>query len=206
MRTIKWAAVVVAFVLIGLVLAMLANQQATSDARISDLTHRNVTLEVAANRDAAAATALARQVRRLGGRPVVQPTAVPTPVAGPQGSTGNTGPRGPAGAQGIPGPRGATGARGQTGPDGQPGVPGPAGDRGSSGETGPQGPTGPPGPPGPAGEQGPKGDPGDAGAQGPRGEQGPAGPACPDGYQPEPRTVHTDEHPAGETVLVCVQS
>lgn len=155
---------------------------------------RQHALVQAARHNAKAAAALAAQVRRLGGRPVVKPSALPSPVAGPKGDAGipgapgSVGPQGEPGAVGPRGPRGATGARGPAGVDGQPGQPGP---------TGPRGDEGPAGPPGPQGERG------EPGPQGERGEQGPPGPTCPAGYSAQTRTIHTDEQPAGETVIVC---
>jgi hypothetical protein len=76
---------------------------------------------------------LAAQVRALGGRPVVTPSASapltivvpsPYPVPGPPGLPGPAGSPGPAGtpgAAGQPGPAGDPGAAGQPGQDGAPG-------------------------------------------------------------------------------------
>jgi len=180
-----------------------ANHLRTSDDRLDQSQSEQHRLARSAAGNAKAAAALAAQVRRLGGRPVVQPSTLPTPTPGPRGEPGAAGARGAAGQPGAPGPRGATGARGPAGPDGQPGIPG---SRGDTGTQGPAGPAGPPGPQGPPGEQGPQGPKGDTGDQGPRGPQGDPGPTCPDGYTPEQRTVHDDQHPEGETVLVCVAS
>jgi hypothetical protein len=112
--------------------------------------------------------ALARQVERLGGKP----------VAGPPGSRGTpgqsvTGPRGPAGLSGVDGVPGPSGSPGKTGAAGRDGVDGAAG-VGSPGPSGVAGQPGPPGEPGPAGPQGP------AGADGKDGANGTA--PCPDGY------------------------
>lgn len=132
---------------------------------------------------------LARQVERLGGEPVVQPSDLPDaePVPGPQGLPGLRGPRGPRGPvgpqgeRGFPGaqgPVGSTGPRGLTGKRGAAGATGATGAQGaqgSQGEIGPAGPQGPPGERGPAGPAGPAGDRGPAGPPGPQGERGPAG-------------------------------
>lgn len=121
-----------------------------------------------------AAKALARQVERLGGDPVVDPGNIPgpTPVAGPEGVPGRRGPRGFPGVPGIPGvpgdsgPRGLIGAPGATGAPGGPGDPGQQGAQGAPGADGGPGQQGPQGPPGDPGQQGPKGDPGADGAPG----------------------------------------
>lgn len=115
--------------------------------------------------------ALARQVQKLGAKP----------VAGPPGSRGETGksvvgPQGPKGDQGEPGPSGPpgpSGSPGKKGKDGANGEPGSAGSPGAAGATGAAGPAGP---------QGPQGEPGPAGPQGPAGEDGKDGQTCPDGY------------------------
>jgi len=128
------------------------------------------------------ARALAQQVKRLGGTPVVDPRDIPgpSPVPGPAGQAGTPGPQGPRGFPGIPGiqgpegPRGFFGDLGPAGPPGGPGDPGPQGAQGPPGADGAQGPQGPQGPPGPQGDQGP---------QGPRGDPGTATPGtylCPD--------------------------
>lgn len=179
-----------------------ANHLEHSDRRLQQVNSRLTisqeqqhALAQAARDNAKAAAALADQVRRLGGRPVVKPSTLPTPVVGPKGDAGipgvvgAVGPQGEQGPPGPRGPRGATGARGPAGVDGQPGTPGPTGPRGE------QGPAGPPGPQGERGEPGPPGD---------RGPQGQSGPTCPDGYTPQQRTLRTDEQPTGEPVVVCV--
>lgn len=90
--------------------------------------------------------ALAAQVRRLGGTPVVTP-----PAAGSPGIPGATGPPGPAGPTGRPG----AGTPGPTGPTGGQGPAGPAGQS----VTGPPGPAGPAGPAGKDGKDGADGSP-----------------------------------------------
>lgn len=196
MPGVKWAAIVVAFSLVGWALAALAERQA-------HLVEREERLSGALAEQRATSEILARQVRRLGGRPIV-PEAAP-------------GPQGVQGVQGIPGPAGpppsltqviaaladycADGrCRGPAGEDGRDGKPGPRGFPGDDGATGAQGEPGESvtGPPGPQGEPGPRGE---TGATGPRGEPGPT---CPEGYSTEERTIRTDQHPEGETAVVCV--
>jgi hypothetical protein len=111
-------------------------------------------------------TILSEQVERMGGVPLVSPSA------GPPGERGDAGPRGfqgPPGPSGPPGPRGAAGQPGRdgaVGPTGPPGMQGPQGEAGARGEPG-ETVTGPPGASGPPGERGPQGE------AGPRGEAGP---------------------------------
>lgn len=111
--------------------------------------------------------ALRRQVRKLGGVPVVQPSDVPELVTVP----GQTGPPGPAGVDGIDGKDGQRGPRGRTGDDGTAGEAGAPGEAGPPGE-GATGPAGPAGPEGPAGEKGDEGDPGVDGKDGAAGDDG----------------------------------
>lgn len=170
MRTVKWVAVVAAFVSIGLGLSVLAERQ-------GDLVQRERSLRGALAEQRETSRTLAEQVRDLGGRPLV------TPPAGPPGEPGPAGPagpaptlaqvidalasycadgrcRGPAGADGRDGQDGRDGARGERGATGATGGTGPQGERG---EPGPQGPGGPPGPPGPQGEKGERGEVGPTG-------------------------------------------
>lgn len=130
-------------------------------------------------------SALADQVRSLGGQPVAE---------GKPGARGDQGPMGPQGPQGIPGPQGIQGPIGVTGespqcllmpskcvgPKGATGGTGTPGKPGEEGAQGPQGLQGESGPAGAAGPQGPAGPEGDQGPAGPDGPQGPAGPAGPD--------------------------
>lgn len=95
---------------------------------------------------------LAAQVRSLGAKPVVEPSAVAQP--GPQGEPGATGPVGPIGPIGPVGPTGARGPQGVRGP------------AGATGATGPQGPAGPKGDTGPAGKDGTDGKDGANGTDG----------------------------------------
>src|SRR3546814_1177431 len=87
-----------------------------------------------AESNAEAAAALARQVRALGEKPVIQPATLPAVIPGPPGAPGTQGPQGPAGQLGPMGPvgpqglPGLMGPQGEPGPPGAPGVPGPKGD------------------------------------------------------------------------------
>lgn len=191
-RTAKWVAVVVTFALIGWALAALADRQ-------SQLVEREERLAGALAEQRETSVLLARQVRRLGGRPVVSPPS--GPIAGPQGEPGERGP-GPSLAQVLAALTDYCSGGVCRGDDGDDGARGP---RGATGEVGAVGPRGAPGesvtgPPGPQGEQGPRGE---AGPTGPRGEPGPT---CPEGYTPQERTLRSDEQPQGETVIVCVRT
>ena len=116
----------------------------------------------------AANSALAQQVRDLGGKPVAGQRGEPgESVTGPKGDKGDVGHAGPSGP---PGPSGSPGGDGTDGSDGA------AGEPGAAGATGPAGPAGPPGP---------QGEPGPAGLQGEPGEAGRDGQTCPDGYHIE---------------------
>lgn len=98
---------------------------------------------------------LSEQVERLGGVPLVSPTAGPP---GQRGKVGTQGVQGIPGPAGSPGPRGADGRPGRDGalgPTGPPGVQGPKGDTGAKGEPGVDGKDGAAGEPGPEGEPGP---------------------------------------------------
>lgn len=140
--------------------------------------------------NAAAVSQLARQVRRLGGVPVVEPDDLPSQVV-----IGPAGPTGPTGGEGV------DGADGQDGSDGAPGRPGSDGEDGAPGPQGEPGPVGPAGPAGPVGAAGKDGATGPAGPQGP---EGPAGPACPDGATPT-ETTFPLTHP-GVTFIICAKS
>jgi len=116
-------------------------------------------------------TALANQVRSLGGQPVAE---------GKPGARGEPGPQGPPGIQGPPGVQGPRGPIGVTGQSPQcllepskcVGPKGAAGKDGSDGEPGEAGPAGPQGEPGPAGETGAQGPAGPQGEPGATGETG----------------------------------
>lgn len=129
-------------------------------------------------------TALAQQVRSLGG----------TPVAGPKGDDGMPGPAGPTGA---PGPVGLNGVNGSDGSDGE------AGADGAPGPSGSPGPEGAPGREGPAGSQGvpgPTGSPGIQGPAGPQGDRGPAANMCPSGYE---GAIVVLEEGGGQDYFLC---
>lgn len=111
-------------------------------------------------------SALAQQVRSLGG----------VPVTGPRGSDGKDGRNGLDGRDGSTGPSGPPGPSGSPGPAGPPGEPGTAGIQGAPGVAGSPGPEGVAGPPGPAGIPGPQG------PAGPQGDRGEPAEACPVGY------------------------
>ena len=176
----RWRSVLLACVLVALAGAVLIIWQRINDeqSRADDLAHEADLRGTAVSTLAGDVRALRAQVQARGGTPVAPDpaqavkalpdrTAVPVPIPGPPG---------PSGEPGVPGPAGSPGPSGSPGPTGAPGAPG------TPGEVGAQGVPGPAGSPGPAG---PQGDPGPAGPQGPAGPvgpQGPAGPSCPDGY------------------------
>jgi hypothetical protein len=108
-RTVRWAwfifvAGVVAF--IGWLVWTVAdtsqrlddaeNTRADREAQVSALVEQQADLSEAAERNSEIAEALAQQVRQLGERPVVQPTATPV-IPGPIGEPGQRGPMGPTG-------------------------------------------------------------------------------------------------------------
>lgn len=114
---------------------------------------------------------LTEQVQRLGGVPLVSPSAGPPGErgeTGPPGLQGATGPSGPPGRDGKDGAQGERGDVGRTGTQGSPGlrgetVTGPKGEPGADGKDGTDGKDGSPGPegsPGPRGEQGLRGEAG----------------------------------------------
>lgn len=146
-----------------------------------------------AESNAEAAAALARQVRALGEKPVVQPSTLPTPLPGPPGQPGTQGPQGPAGPAGLLGP---------VGPVGPQGIPGLMGPQGEPGPTGPAGADGAPGPKGDPGAMGPEGPTGPAGPPGDRGPQGPAGPAGEDAF-PFTFTFTVQTNPAQSQTYTC---
>lgn len=177
-RAVRFAWVAVAAALLLLILGLVwvifttgAHLDA-SDRKLEHTNHRLDTaqaeqqrLATAARRNATAASALAAQVRKLGGRPVVKPSTLPVPNPGPRGARGETGLPGRRGKPGpaptmaqiqravqthcvkIPcrGPRGPAGRNGEPGADGAQGPAGPAGAPGKDGQ------------PGPAGERGDRG-------------------------------------------------
>jgi type II secretory pathway pseudopilin PulG len=120
--------------------------------RLLDLSNQVVDLKTESANNATAARALARQVRNLGGTPVVTPP--PAGQTGPAGGVGPQGPPGPQGPEGLMGPQGQTGPHGARGSTGPVGSTGPAGPEGAVGPQGPQGDTGPQGPAGTDGTNG----------------------------------------------------
>jgi type II secretory pathway pseudopilin PulG len=127
-RRRRLAAVVVA--LAALIVVLAAAGYLSVQSRLADQDRR----VDAANRSAAA---LAAQVRALGAKPVVSPSAepprtivVPSPYPGPAGPPGSPG------APGLPGPAGTPGPAGAPGVDGQPGAAGVDGQPGQDGAPG----------------------------------------------------------------------
>jgi hypothetical protein len=70
--------------------------RADREAQVSALVEQQADLSEASERNSEIAEALAQQVRQLGERPVVQPTAPPV-IPGPIGEPGQRGPMGPTG-------------------------------------------------------------------------------------------------------------
>lgn len=164
-------------------LASVSSHAQEQDSRISDLI-------VKADRNANDANALADQVRRLGGTPIV----VPAPAA-PAGQPGAAGANGVNGRDGQSPPCLLTPAQCQ-GAAGQPGTAGTNGANGTNGTDGVDGKT-PPCYAEPAQCRGTNGAPGQPG------ERGAPGPACPDGYEPRPAVITA---PDGSTYqgVACV--
>lgn len=163
------AGVVVGVALVVASVALGAGYSETA-RRAEQLQRQTNDLAVAASDNAAAADALADQVRSLGQTPVIdtgQLRVGPQGQRGPEGSPGRPGigRPGPVGPAGPPGPQppcvdrpsGCVGPGGPEGPEGAPAepIPGPRGDPGES----VQGPPGPAGPPGPEGAPGQPGSP-----------------------------------------------
>jgi hypothetical protein len=73
------------------------NARADREEQVSALVEQQAHLSEAAERNSEIAEALAQQVRQLGERPVVQPTATPQVIPGPIGEPGRRGPMGPVG-------------------------------------------------------------------------------------------------------------
>jgi FtsZ-binding cell division protein ZapB len=190
-RTLRWGRVLV-ILLVGVVVWLalgavmwLANENDNLEQQDAQSRADRAELRERADQLEAHQEALARQVRRLGGKPVVSTEELDSGevivIEGKRGLPGKDGRDGRDGATGRPGRDGAPGVDGRDGQDG----------------------SGQPGPAGPTGEQGPKGEQGPAGPEGP---QGPAGPVCPEGYHAEERTVLTTDSPLGEPMLVCVRN
>lgn len=154
MERLKWLAIAVAMIALGIGFQyLLAGQQASREDR-NELRHRLDQADEQAARDATALEALVRQVRRAGEVPVVDPEDLPeradqvTIIEGTRGPRGFIGPVGPSGKPGRDGAPGVDGAAGKDGAAGPQGEPGPAGAQG------PQGPAGADGKDGAAGKDG----------------------------------------------------
>lgn len=195
-----------AYLLIGLIGAVFLYMVLTDlTTRVNQAVQSTDSANERAETNAAAVDALAAQVERLGGTPVVDPSDLPEPEPGAPGATGETGATGATGLPGqtVRGPAGARGPVGTTGAAGADGAPGATvvGQDGVQGPVGPAGPIGPVGPEGPAGPVGPEGPRGADGATGPAGQPGVT---CPQGYDLAERTIITAENPLGESSFVCV--
>lgn len=174
-RSKAWIAPLLVMVLVGLMLGLVIHQVDALSTRLDQSQADRDQLHDQLQRQETASSTLARQVRKLGGTPLVSPP-VTEPTAGPVGPTGATGATGTTGPRGLPGPVGPIGPAGRdgsTGPVGATGEPGPAGDKGAKGD---------PGPAGPAGADGKNGADGKDGATGPAGPAGPAGSVTPGDY------------------------
>lgn len=132
---LKFVALVLAMAAIGLAIVLIANRVDTLAAQLEESRADGVALEADLNEQEAASSALAQQVRRLGGKPVVDPPKV-DPLPGPAGSAGRDGPRG------RPGEDGKDGRPGADGEDGTDGTNGTDGEDGADGQPGPMGATG----------------------------------------------------------------
>lgn len=174
-----WITPVLVMLLAGLVLGIVIHEIGSLSARLDQSKIDRDQVHHQLQQQEQASETLAKQVRRLGGTPLVTPSVEVT--AGPTGPVGATGQRGATGPAGQPGPAGATGltgATGETGPSGAPGQPGPKGDPGPKGADGNTGPTGPAGA---DGKDGKDGEPGPAGPAGPAGSVTAGDYACPGG-------------------------
>ena len=171
-------------------------------------------------------SALAEQVRSLGGEPVVAPPPGKQGDQGPQGVEGPQGIQGPRGPQGPQGPTGKPGVDGRSpaclltvnacvgprGADGKPGVNGTAGVDGKDGINGAAGADGTDGVDGEPGKDGVDGSDGAPGEQGPVGPRGAdcdpiTRPECrgPQGPQGE-RGLQGEQGPAGPTCPTGTES
>lgn len=165
-RSKAWVMPLVVMLLAGLMLGVVIHQLGSLSARLDQSQADRDEFHQQLQQQEKASQTLAKQVRKLGGTPLVSPhvevTAGPSGPAGAVGAAGQRGPAGPAGARGAAGKDGVDGAPGPAGPSGAPGADGAPG---AKGDPGTKGPAGPPGPSGPAG------------ADGKDGSAGPAGPA-----------------------------
>ncbi|MFS3128665.1 hypothetical protein ACLM5J_09695 [Nocardioides sp. Bht2] len=171
-KTLNWQFAIVLIVVLLLGWMLWTRTDALTRADIESKKERDAyakrldAADAKAERDAAALDALARQVRRAGEVPVVDPDDLPDASGDVTIIEGAPGPVGPAGKPGRDGDDGSNGTGGEPGVAGKDGAPGA---------------TGEPGPPGPQGPQGAKGDTGPAGERGPAGTAAPGSYACPDG-------------------------
>lgn len=154
---IKVTAGIAAVAVIGWIIFQIGTLVASVDSSRRDRAdlHQRLDEQIErADQQKAAADALAKQVRRLGEVPVIEPDDLPpastASIPGPQGPIGPQGPRGPKGDTGTSGADGDAGATGGAGSAGPAGADGAKGEKGDPGPQGPAGPTGPPGPPGTA--------------------------------------------------------
>lgn len=151
MERLKWFAIATLMIALGVGFQYLLAGQEASRADRNELRSRLDEADVQADRDAAALKALARQVRRSGEVPVVDPEDLPDAdddvvvIEGPRGPRGFIGPVGPAakpGRDGVDGEPGSAGTDGAPGTQGEPGTPG---SQGAQGPAGADGKTGSPG-------------------------------------------------------------
>lgn len=176
-RSRAWIVPLVVMLLVGLALGFVIYRIGSLSSRLDQSQSDRDQFHHQLQQQEQASETLAKQVRKLGGTPLVTPpvevTAGPSGPAGANGPRGATGPAGPAGRTGATGPAGAPGGTGPLGAPGPAGVPGP------KGEPGPKGATGDMGPAGPAGADGKDGEPGPAGPAGPSGSVTPGDYSCP---------------------------
>lgn len=159
---LSFIALVLVMAAIGLGIALTSYRVDSLGTQLEESQADRKQLHADLNEQEAASSALAEQVKRLGGKPVVDPPVV-EPLPGAAGKDGSAG---------SPGAAGKDGAPGVDGKDGQPGKPGAAGADGEDGEDGQPGPAGAPGEPGADGADGKDGAPGADGADGTDGKDG----------------------------------
>jgi hypothetical protein len=178
-RSKAWIVPLVVMLLVGLLLGVVIYRVGLLSTRLDQSQSDRADLHGQLQQQEKASQTLARQVRRLGGTPLVSPPAEVT--SGPSGPVGATGQRGAVGPSGPRGPAGVDGPAGSPGPVGPSGAPGAIGQPGPKGDTGPKGSAGEPGPAGPAGPSGADGKDGAAGPQGPAGSVTSGDYVCPSG-------------------------
>lgn len=184
-RSKAWVTPLLVMLLIGILLGFVIFRVGSLSDRLDRSQSDRTDLHRQLQQQEKASQTLAKQVRKLGGTPLVTPPVeVTSGPSGPAGGTGPVGPRGPIGATGATGKTGAQGVAGQVGPIGPTGAigpEGPKGDVGSKGPAGDKGDAGPAGPVGPAGADGKDGAPGQQGPAGSAGSVTPGDYACPSG-------------------------